>query len=99
MRELKTLLPVAGALAIMAIAGCTQTAVRSTSSPEPAAPSAPVPRGVSRSINLSGFPPEYKRAFEEGCTAAKRGNPASRPRGDGPAVQGWNDGYAYCRPR
>ncbi|MCX7890854.1 MAG: hypothetical protein N2544_00610 [Burkholderiales bacterium] len=73
-----------------AAAGCADTPARGRE---------PEPTGVSRTLNLSGFPVEYRRAFEDGCTAAKRNNPASRPRGDGPEAQGWNDGYAYCRPR
>lgn len=91
------LLPWAATLAMLALAGCSQSPTRGAA-PEPGAPQT-APSGVSRSINLSGFPPEYKRAFEDGCTAAKRDNPTSRPRGDGPVAQGWNDGYAYCRPR
>jgi hypothetical protein len=87
----------AGVVAIVSAAGCTDVPVRGAS-PQPSG-TPKEPAGVSRSVNLSGFPPEYKRAFEDGCTAAKRDNPTSRPRGDGPAAQGWNDGYAYCRPR
>jgi hypothetical protein len=86
------------AFVIAALAGCGEAPVRS-GAPEPTGSAMPEPTGVSRTVNLSGFPPEYKRAFEDGCTAAKRSNSASRPRGDGPVAQGWNDGYAYCRPR
>jgi hypothetical protein len=89
---------IAIAAASVALFGCGDLAVRGTAS-EPASPSPSAPGGASRSINLSGFPPEYRRAFDDGCAAAKRGDSASRPRGDGTVAQGWSDGYAYCRPR
>jgi hypothetical protein len=44
------------------------------------------PAHVTNSINLSGFPPEYKRGFGAGCENAKDA-----------FVQGWQDGVDYCR--
>jgi hypothetical protein len=59
------------------------------------------PAQVTKSINLSGFPPEYKRGFAAGCENAKdvSGRTAPRPKGDASFVQGWQDGIDYCRSR
>jgi hypothetical protein len=59
------------------------------------------PAQVTNSINLSGFPPEYKRGFAAGCENAKDGSgrTAPRPKGDASFVQGWQDGIDYCRSR
>jgi len=59
------------------------------------------PARVTNSINLSGFPPEYKRGFGAGCETTKdtSGRPAPRPKGDASFVQGWQDGVDYCRSR
>ncbi len=59
------------------------------------------PAHVTNSINLSGFPPEYKRGFAAGCENAKNasGRSAQHPKGDASFVQGWQDGVDYCRPR
>jgi hypothetical protein len=59
------------------------------------------PARVTDSINLSGFPPEYKRGFTAGCGNVKdaSGLAAQRPKGDASFVQGWQDGVDYCRPK
>jgi hypothetical protein len=59
------------------------------------------PAHVTDSINLSGFPPEYKRGFAAGCEKAKDapGRAATRPKGEASFVQGWQDGVDYCRSR
>lgn len=58
------------------------------------------PAQVSNSINLSGFPPEYKRGFGAGCEHARdAGRPPQRPKGDASFAQGWQDGIDYCSPR
>jgi hypothetical protein len=56
---------------------------------------------VTNSVNLSGFPPEYKHGFAAGCESAKDagGRLPQRPKGDASFVQGWQDGVDYCRPR
>jgi hypothetical protein len=46
-------------------------------------------------VNLSGFPPEYKRGYGEGCAAARAGGP-SATKGSGQYAVGWSDGYRYC---
>ena len=59
------------------------------------------PANVTNFINLSGFPPEYKRGFAAGCENARdaSGRSAQRPKGDASFVQGWHDGIDYCRSR
>ncbi len=59
------------------------------------------PAHVTDSINLSGFPPEYKRGFAAGCENAKDASarPVQRPKGDASFVQGWQDGADSCRSR
>jgi hypothetical protein len=59
------------------------------------------PAQVTKSINLSGFPPEYKRGFTAGCDDARNasGRAAQRPKGDASFAQGWQDGLDYCSPR
>ena len=66
---------------------------------EPLRPGADKPQSVTTSINLSGYPPEFRRGFTEGCSAARANDPASRPKGDGQFAVGWNDGLDYCRPK
>lgn len=74
------------------LAGCASRSLR---------PGADDPAQVTNSINLSGFPPEYKRGFAAGCESAKdaSGQSARRPKGEASFVQGWQDGLDYCRPR
>jgi len=59
------------------------------------------PAQVTNSINLSGFPPEYKRGFTAGCEKARSSadGSAQRPKGDASFAQGWQDGVDYCSPR
>jgi hypothetical protein len=72
--------------------GCASPALR---------PGADDPAHVTSSINLSGFPPEYKRGFGAGCESAKAafGRSLQRPKGEASYVQGWQDGADYCSPR
>ena len=52
-------------------------------------------------VNLSGFSPEYRTAFDAGCERARAGGKV----GDAPTfrntpaqtVQGWRDGFDICR--
>lgn len=52
-------------------------------------------------LNLSGFPPEYRRAFVAGCNRASAGGePADAPRAKEGAMlvaQAWRDGFDYCK--
>jgi len=79
-------------LAIVLVAGCAS---------QPLRPGADNPARVTNSINLSGFPAEYKRGFTIGCETAAdtSGRVAQRPKGDASLVQGWQDGFDYCGPR
>jgi hypothetical protein len=53
---------------------------------------------VVATLNLSGFPPEYRRGFVEGC--AKVGGPAVPvPAGEPSFRQGYRDGNSYCQRR
>lgn len=66
---------------------------------EPLRPGAERPQSVTDSINLSGFPPEFRRGFTDGCAAARANDASGRPKGDGAYVVGWSDGFDYCRPK
>lgn len=80
-------------LAAAFLAGCATIAPE-----EPARPGARNPATVTDSINLSGYPPEFRSGFREGCGVA-RGAAGTRPKGDGPFAVGWNDGFEYCKPK
>lgn len=95
---------VAAALALLATA-CAQTPGRApqpeppvVAPPPPQAPPASAPPPSSApppAVNLSGFPPEYKRGYGEGCAAARAGGP-SATKGSSQYAVGWSDGYRYC---
>lgn len=74
------------------LAGCAAPPLR---------PGASEPARVTDSINLSGFPPEYKRGFTAGCEYARHASAGSAqpPKGDAALVQGWKDGRDYCTQR
>lgn len=71
-------------------AGCATEDVR---------PGAENPQMVTRSLNLSGYPPEFQQGFKEGCAAARKGGAAERPTTGGQYAVGWNDGFDYCKPK
>jgi len=77
-------------LLILVLSACAQ---------EPLRPGAQNPTTVTSSVNLSGYPPEFRRGFTDGCAAARANDPSSRPKGDGQYPVGWNDGFDYCKPR
>jgi hypothetical protein len=62
-------------------------------------PGAERPSSVTSSVNLSGFPPEFRRGFTEGCSAARSVFPTARPKAEGQYAAGWQDGFDYCKPR
>jgi hypothetical protein len=78
-------------LLLAVLAGCA--------SDENLRPGADRPATVTHSINLSGFPPEFRKGFTDGCSAARRGSDASRPKPEGQYAVGWRDGFDYCKPR
>jgi hypothetical protein len=86
-------LAAAAAVTALVAAGCA------TFQPEePARPGAKEPGTVTDAINLSGYPPEFRNGFREGCAVA-RGGSGAKPKGDGPYSVGWNDGFSYCRAK
>lgn len=78
-------------LSLVLAAGCATQ--------EPLRPGADRPATVTRSINLSGFPPEFQRGFGDGCAAARTNDSSKRPKGDDPYAVGWSDGFDYCRAK
>ena len=62
-------------------------------------PGAERPSSVTSAVNLSGFPPEFRRGFTDGCSAARSVFPATRPKVEGQYAAGWQDGFDYCKPR
>lgn len=78
-------------LVVLGLAGCATESVR---------PGAAHPETVTQKINLSGYPPEFRTGFSEGCAAARAHAAAStRPKGAASYVAGWADGYDYCSPK
>jgi hypothetical protein len=55
------------------------------------------------SINLAGYPPEFRAGYDDGCVSAKpqaaRKRDESRFKADANYAQGWNDGHDMCRRR
>jgi hypothetical protein len=62
-------------------------------------PGAKTPESVTNKINLSGFPPEFRRGFTDGCSAARAKQSAVRPQAEGQYAVGWQDGFDYCRSK
>ena len=62
-------------------------------------PGANDPETITRSVNLSGFPAEFRRGFTDGCAAARAGQSGLQPRGEGQYRLGWRDGFDYCAPQ
>jgi hypothetical protein len=62
-------------------------------------PGARNPAKVTDSLNLSGYPPEFRQGFTDGCTAARSNAAATRPRVEGQYSVGWQDGFDYCKRR
>jgi hypothetical protein len=58
---------------------------------------------VTAPVNLSGYSPEFKQGYADGCDSAaqlraqKRNQP--RYRKDAQYQQGWDDGYSICGSR
>ena len=75
-------------LILIAAAGCA-TQVQ---------PPAPAP-----AINLSGYPPEFRQGYADGCASARPGaarkRDEARYKSHANYAQGWRDGYDICRRR
>lgn len=77
-------------LALVALAGCTTSG---TVGQERA-------QRTTQSINLAGFPPEYRRGFTDGCANVGAAKPAAPAAGaDVQFQQGFKDGFSYCTKR
>lgn len=76
---------------VLAIAACSAT--------DPVRPGAENPDTVTRAINLSGFPPEFRRGFTDGCTAVRAGRTGAPSGASGQYAAGWRDGFDYCSPQ
>jgi hypothetical protein len=74
------------------------TLVAACASNENLRPGANRPATVTDSLNLSGFPPEFRKGFTDGCSAARAGDTA-RLKAEGQYAVGWRDGFDYCKPR
>ena len=79
------------AVLIALLAGC---ASETASTPAPAPPA---------KVNLSGYPPEFKQGYADGCASAQpnaaRKRDATRFKSDANYLQGWRDGYDICEKR
>ena len=51
------------------------------------------------SVNLSGYPPEFRAGYIDGCSSvnAARKRDDTRFKSDVNYAQGWRDGYDICR--
>lgn len=73
-------------LAVLALTACT--------SPPVATPAKP-------NVNLSGYPPEFRQGYADGCNSV-RGRMVRdemRMKGDIQYASGWRDGNDICRRR
>ena len=70
-----------GRLAAAAGAGLLVAGCAAFQPEEPVRPGAGNPATVTDAINLSGYPPEFRSGFREGCAAARAGSP-NKPKGD-----------------
>jgi hypothetical protein len=84
---------------IMLASGCATVAPETTPYGTPT-PSQPLgnPNPPS-SVNLQGFPLEYRQGYADGCASAsgRERKDATRFRSDGQYRTGWADGNALCK--
>jgi hypothetical protein len=61
------------------------------------APSNP-PKPAGASVNLSGFPPEFRQGYADGCSSVqgKRVRDEKRFSGEPQYAAGWRDGFDIC---
>jgi hypothetical protein len=59
------------------------------------------PNAKPPAVNLSGFPPEFRAGYSDGCASvnAARQRDEARFKTDTNYAQGWRDGYDICRRR
>jgi hypothetical protein len=92
------------ALTVVVTAGCATTAPSPPSRPSAPPPASSQPRAAppAPKVNLSGFPPDFRRGYADGCDSARslslrRDEPSFR--GNAQYAAGWNDGNSVCRKR
>lgn len=90
---------VAGSARRAAAGGLAASMLVIASCAGPVRPGAEHPETVTRSLNLSGFPPEFQRGFTDGCAAARAGHTGLQPKEEGQYRVGWHDGFDYCTPQ
>lgn len=76
------------------LAGCA-------SQPAPTPTRAPATVLPQARVNLSGYSPEFKQGYADGCASvgAARQRDAARFKSDSNYAQGWRDGYSICKSR
>jgi hypothetical protein len=88
------------ALAVVWVAGCSTLQPATDSRPAP--DSAPA-RVQKPTVNLAGYPPEFKQGYTDGCASAQpnaaRTRNEQRFKADVQYAQGWRDGYDICQKR
>jgi hypothetical protein len=77
-----------GVVVMLVLAGCATSPPPSSTAKPPA-------------VNLSGFPPEFRAGYSDGCASvnAARRRDETRFKTDANYAQGWRDGYDACRRR
>lgn len=84
------------ALLLLLLAACA-TVPSTSPSPSPS----PSPVAKPPGVNLSGFPPEFRAGYSDGCASVNtaRRRDEARFKTDTNYAQGWRDGYDICRRR
>jgi hypothetical protein len=59
------------------------------------------PQPPAPAVNLSGYPPEFRQGYADGCASvnAARKRDEARFKADTQYAQGWRDGYDICLRR
>ena len=61
------------------------------------------PTKKEASVNLSGYPPEFRAGYQDGCESSKRTvgqtRDENRFKHDPQYASGWRDGYDICGKR
>jgi hypothetical protein len=90
---------------IMLASGCATVGPAATpyETPTPSQPQAtpnpPANPNPPASVNLQGFPLEYRQGYADGCASAssRERKDAARFKSDGQYRTGWIDGNALCK--
>lgn len=64
---------------------------------------APAATPARPGVNLSGFPPEFREGYSDGCNSARSAvgtkKDEARMKSDPQYAQGWRDGYDLCKAK